>query len=52
MKVKITLIQTKLHHYENVSVNHLKFKLICNRSILVPLKFPFTFILAGTAVSL
>jgi len=26
MKVKITLSQTKLHHYENVSVNHLKVK--------------------------
>jgi len=26
MKVKIILFQTKLHHYENVTVNHLKFK--------------------------
>jgi len=26
MRVKITLFQINLHHYENVSVNHLKFK--------------------------
>jgi len=26
MKVKITRFETKLQHYENVSVNHLKFK--------------------------
>jgi len=26
MKVEIPICQTKLHHYENVSVNHLKFK--------------------------